>query len=47
MEKEILAIINYFYYKARAKKRNSLSDSKRIKINIGYLTRKFKFLKKI
>lgn len=47
MEKEILAIINYFYYIARGKRRNCLSDAKRIKINIGYLERKYKFLKEL
>lgn len=47
MEKEILAIINYFYYIARRKRRNNLSDVKQIKINIGYLERKYKFLKRI
>ena len=47
MEKEILAVINYIYYTARSKRRNNLSDAKQIKINIGYLERKYKFLKRI
>ena len=47
MEKEILAVINYIYYKARSKRRNNLSETKEIKINIGYLERRYKFLKEV
>ena len=51
MEKEILAIINYIYYKQKTKKRRKLKKyfthyEKSIK-NITYLERRYPFLKKM
>ena len=51
MEKEILAIINYIYYKQKTKKRRNSKKyfthyKKSIK-NITYLERRYPFLKKM